>query len=240
MWGMAAVKEETGKRVDAKMFFDSGTGASATMTIETRFFVNEAERNEFGETSSAFLDGTEQQEMADPIGGVLHVAVHHGGGRRDAEFVRRGDDLHPARDGQFVGAELAANAIVENFGSGAGNAAETFVFQHRQIVEERHAGLFNAVGNFHGGKSMHMQGGDGALDGAKDVAVEESVEIARQPALDADFGGAGVPGLLSFADDIRRRERVGVGSVGAFAETAEAAADEADVGKINVAIDNVG
>ncbi len=113
-----------------------------------------------------------------------------------------GDDFDPLRDGQLVGAEPAANPIVENFGGGAGNAAESFVFQHLQVVAQRHSGFLDAVRNLHRRKCVDVHLRNRMFDCAQNVAIEKAVEIARQSALDADFGGAAVPGFLRFSHDV--------------------------------------
>jgi len=42
-----------------------------------------------------------------------------------------------------------ANLVVENFGGGSGERAESVVAQHGKIVGQRHAGEFDAVDDFH-------------------------------------------------------------------------------------------
>ncbi len=175
-----------------------GAGASSAVLIEPRFFVNETERDEFGESAGAFLNRSQQQNVPHPIGGLFDVAVHHRRGRWDAEFVRGRDDFDPPRDGQFVRAELAANAIIENFGGGAGNATESFILQHLQVIAQRHSGFIDAVGNFHRRKRVDVHCRNRALDGTQNVAIEKTVEIARQTALDTDFGCAAVPRFARF------------------------------------------
>src|SRR5262249_17321199 len=85
-----------------------------------------------------------------------------------------------------------------------------------------------------------MHSWDRSFDGAQQVAVEEAVEIARQAALNANFGGATIPGFLRAAHDFVERKRVGVGGLRSAAESAETAADKADVGEVDVAVDDVG
>src|SRR5260370_27329154 len=87
---------------------------------------------------------------------------------------------------------------------------------------------------------MHMHTGNGMLDRAEQIAVIESIEVAWQPALNADFSGATVPSLASAADHFFERERVGVGGAGSATKTAETATDETDVREVDVAIHDVG
>src|SRR5258708_13380309 len=48
------------------------------------------------------------------------------------------------------------------------------------------------------------------LDGAEQIAIEKSIEVARQSALNANFGGTTFPSLACAADHFIERERVRV------------------------------
>ena len=78
------------------------------------------------------------------------------------------------------------------------------------------------------------------LDGAKKVAIIKTVEVSWEPALDADFGGSAIDGFADAAEDFVARERISIRGTGTAAKSAKAAADKADVGEIDVAIDDVG
>src|ERR1700730_12142021 len=84
---------------------------------------------------------------------------------------------------------------------------------------------------------MHAR--DGVLDGAENVAVMKLRQIARQTALDANFGGAKLPGFDRFFRHLIEREEITVGLARAAAEGAEFASDETDVGEIDISIDHV-
>ena len=82
--------------------------------------------------------------------------------------------------------------------------------------------------------------GIAGLDGDQQVAVAEGVHLRVDAALHADLGGAAVDGVLHLGEHV-------VGAVGARVvvlamtrEGAELAADEADVGEVDVAVDDVG
>ena len=108
------------------------------------------------------------------------------------------DDFDPLCGGKLVGGKYVANFIVENFGCGARQRPQAIVAQHGEIVGERHAGEFDAVDDFHGRKGMDMHARNGALYGAKNIAIVERRQAVRQTALNADFGGAESPGFYCF------------------------------------------
>ena len=62
----------------------------------------------------------------------------------------------------------------------------------------------------------------------------------RQSALNADFGGAELPGFDGFLRDLIRIEEVRVGLARAAAEGAELASHKTDVGEVDVAIHDIG
>ena len=65
-------------------------------------------------------------------------------------------------------------------------------------------------------------------------------QLRVDAALHADLGGAELPGLLGAVGDLVEGERVGVGVGAPLGERAEPAADVADVGEVDVPVDDVG
>ena len=121
-----------------------------------------------------------------------------------------------------------------------GKRPKPVVAQHGEIVGQRHAGEFDAVDNFHRRKGVDMHARHGVLDRAKNVAIVKLGKIVRQTALNADFGGAKLPGFDRLLRHLIERQEVGVGLARAAAEGAEFASHETDVGEIDVAVDYVG
>ena len=84
-----------------------------------------------------------------------------------------------------------------------------------------------------------MNAGNGFADCLQDVAIVEARQASRQAALDADLGSAPASSLTRLVGDLFQREKVRLGMVGAAAEGTEFAADETNVGEIDVASDDV-
>ena len=160
--------------------------------------MDESQGNKFGESAGLFLNFAQQKNMPDPMFGKLGMAIHHRGGRGNAEAVRRADHIDPLPYFQLIGTQRSANFIVENFRGRSRNAAQAGFLQHQQIVAQRQARLFDAVGDFHGRIGMHMKFGQAGLDGAKKFDVVISVQIFREAALNAHLGGAALDGLERF------------------------------------------
>src|SRR5207245_7961010 len=87
---------------------------------------------------------------------------------------------------------------------------------------------------------MDMHSGNGVLDSAQEIAIEKSVKVTRQAALNANFRCATTPGLAGTSHNYFERERAGVRRSGATSKSTETAAHETDIGEVNVAVDDVG
>src|SRR5215469_17744053 len=86
---------------------------------------------------------------------------------------------------------------------------------------------------------MDMYLGNSAFDGAQEIAVEKTVQVAGQSTLNANFGRTAIPGFLRAAHHFLAGKRVSIGGLRSAPKSAKAAANEANVGEINVAVDNV-
>ena len=84
------------------------------------------------------------------------------------------------------------------------------------------------------------------ISGTRCFTARDQVEVRRRrqlgvdAALHADLGRAEVPRLLGAVGDLVEGQRVGVGVGPPLGERAEPAADVADVGEVDVAVDDVG
>ena len=101
-------------------------------------------------------------------------------------------------------------------------------------------GEFDAVNNLHRRERMDVHLRDGVLHGAQNVAVVKLGKIARQSALDADFGRAELPGFDGFLRHLVESKEICVRFARTAAEGAELASHKTDVGEIDIAIDHVG
>ena len=82
--------------------------------------------------------------------------------------------------------------------------------------------------------------GHPALHRRSQVEVRRARQLGVDAALHAHLGGAEVPRLLGPVGDLVEGERVRVGVGASLGERAEPAADVADVGEVDVAVDHVG
>ena len=87
---------------------------------------------------------------------------------------------------------------------------------------------------------MHVHARHPLLDRPHQVGVRGDRQLRVDAALHAHLGGAGPPRLLGPVGDLVDGQPVGVGVALALGERAEPAADVADVGEVDVAVDHVG
>ncbi len=86
---------------------------------------------------------------------------------------------------------------------------------------------------------MYVHRGNRSLDGAKEIAIEKTVQIPRQAALNADFSCAELPRFAGLSHDVFRRKRIGIGGSRSARETAEAATHKTHIREIDIAVDDV-
>ncbi len=154
--------------------------------------------------------------------------------------MRGADDLLPLLGGKFVAGKHEADFVVEDFSGRSRQSVEAVVAQHVQVIFERHAGQFDAVYDLHGRKGVDVHAGNRLLYGAQNVAIVKRRQVVRQSALNANFGRTDFPGFARLLRNLLEAEKVSVGFARAAAESAKFAADEADVGEINIAVYDVG
>ena len=87
---------------------------------------------------------------------------------------------------------------------------------------------------------MEMQVGQSRLDGAKKIGVIAAVEISWKPALNAHLCGAALDRFHRFRHERFRGMKIGVRRVRPAAESAKRAADDADVGEVQVPVHDIG
>jgi hypothetical protein len=92
--------------------------------VQRRAGVDERQRHELGEAARPVLQPGEQLQVRDPVVRLVDVPVHHRARRRDAEPVRRGDDLDPGRGRQLALGEHPPDVVVEDLGGRAGQAVD--------------------------------------------------------------------------------------------------------------------
>ncbi len=95
--------------------------------------------------------------MGHPVCGGVHVPVHHRGRGTQADPVRGGHHLDPARRGQLALRQHPADIVVEDLRRGAGDRVDAGLAGRGEPVANRHAGAGDAVENLHRRVGVQMQ-----------------------------------------------------------------------------------
>jgi hypothetical protein len=111
--------------------------------------------------------------------------------------------------------------------------------QHRDVLGILHAGAARAVHYFHRGERMDVDIGEMRLNRDQEIAILEGRHVGVDAALHADFGCSARDRIGDLRDDGVVGMVVGIGFPFLALEAAELAADETDIGEVNVAIDDV-
>ena len=144
----------------------------------------------------------------------------------------------------LVGAQHGADLVVEDLCGGAGQRAEAGVLEPGQVRRQRLAQPLGALGHLESREAVDVDAGHGGLHRPHHVDVEVAVEGRVDAALEAHLGRAPRGRLGGALGDVVEGEQVGrsaqVQRQRALGEPAERAPEGADVGVVDVAVDDVG
>ena len=206
--------------------------------------MDERQRHELGEAAGAPLDLAQHLEVVGPGAGPVDVAHHHRGGRPQAELVGGDHHLGPLGGAHLVGAQVGAHAVVEDLGGRARQGAEAGVAQAGEELAHADPERVGALPDLERGEAVHVHLGQALLDPLEHRDVEVAGEVGVDAALQADLGGPALPGLDRAVHHLVHVQDVGVAAqvhaLGPAREAAEAAAEVALVGVVDVAVDHVG
>ena len=178
-----------------------------------------------------------------PVPVAVDVAEHDGGGRTEPDAVCRLHHLEPLHGGDLVRTQHRADFVVEDLGRGPGQRAETRRAEPPEVFVELHAERPRALPDLQRRECMHVDAGRRILHRPADRQVRLARIVGMNPALEADLGRPATPGLPGAARNFREVEIVGpaaqVRAQPTLGERAEPALEVADVGVVDVAVDDV-
>ncbi len=159
--------------------------------------------------------------------------------------MRRAHDLEPLCRRDLVGAEDAPHLVVEDLGGGARQRAEPGILEAAAGSPRRsHSAVAAPCQTSSGENACTWIVGIASFTARSRSEVPATGESRVDPALQADLGAAALPRLDGAPGDLVDAQKVGgaaevLGEL-ALREGAEAAAEVADVGVVDVPADDVG
>ena len=241
--GDQRVQRQAADGMHQHRFAECRAFAGLAAQIHRRLHVHERQRHEFGDAAGFGLQVAQNKQMPRPGNRALDMAVHNGRSRAQPLVVGGLDGRHPFRGVDLVGADDGANFVVQNFRRRARQRAKAGLFQTGQQRIEADAKGGRALGDFQRGKGMDVHARNRLSDRRANTDIGFAGIIRMDAALQADLGGATVPGFLRAAGDFLHREIIGRAAQGfvgfSLGKRAELAFVVADIGVVDVTVDDV-
>ena len=198
--------------------------------------------DECGEAAGLFLQAPDDFEVVDAVLHGFAYAEHHGGGGAHAERVRGAMHADPIFGAAFEPGDAVTNLVVEDLGASAGDGIEAGVAQAQDGIAQAKLAVFRDGEDLTGAEAMQPDVGEALLDAGEEAFEPVDLEVGVDAALHEDAGASHLFGLADLIVDLVELEDVALGGELAFerpVEGAEGAVLGAEVGVIDVAIDDV-
>ena len=157
--------------------------------------------------------------------------------------MRGAHHLEPLRRVHLVRADHRPHLVVEDLRRGAGQCAKPGILQLRQEIAQRQPERRRALRHLQRRERMHVHIRQRVLDRAADAEIGRAGVVGMDAALQAHFGRAALPCFLRPPHHFVQRQIVRRAAQClvrlALGEGAELAAVVADVGVVDVAVDDV-
>lgn len=198
------------------------------------------EGDEAGEAVGFILEFAEAAEVVDAVGVGFEVAVEHGAGTSATHAVPGSMDVEVFLGGFLAAGDLGTDGGGKDFGAAAGERVETGFAEFGEGIGDGFTGEPGEVEDFDGGEALQLESGVELFEGAEEVEVIGEGEGGVETADDMEFGDAEFEGLSGLFDHGFGGELEAVGVAFFAGEGAELAGEDAVVGVVEVAIDEVG
>src|SRR5579863_963280 len=174
---------------------------------------------------------------------MLDMPVHDRRRRTQAETMRGPYDVEPLCRIHLVRADDGAHLVVQDLGGGARQGAQSRGLELRQKRPNWDAKRRRALRDLQWREGVNVHIRDRRLDGAANAEIGLAGVIWMDAALKAYLGGASLPRLDRAADDFLKGEVIGRAAQRlmrlTFGKGAELAAVVANIGVVDVAVDDV-
>src|SRR6202162_1096154 len=181
--------------------------------------------------------------MPRPGQGMLDMPVHDRGRRAQAETMRCPGNIEPLCRVDLVRADYGAHLVVQDLGGGARQGAQAGGLELRQKRPDWHSKRGRALRDLQWREGVDVHIRDRRLDGTANAEVGLAGVVRMDAALKAYLCRASLPSLCRAAHDFLKRQVIGRTAQRLMRLTlgkgAELAAVVADVGIVDVAIDDV-
>ena len=207
----------------------------------------EAPGDEGGESAGFFLQVANDFEVVDALIECFADAEHHGGGGAHAELVRGAMDGDPVVGAALEAGDALADVVVEDFGAAAGDGVEACVAKSGDSGAQVEFGVLGDGEDLRCGEAVEPDFREALLDAGEEAFEPVDLEVGMKAALHQHAGAAHLLGFGDLLVDLLEVEDVALVGARILAllweravEGAEGAVLGAEIGVVDVAIDDVG
>lgn len=215
-----------------------GAGGGAA-DIELVIFGLVGEGDEAGEALGLVLQLAEVVEVIDAVFERFEVAVEHGAGATTAELVPLLVEVEPFLGGFFAAGDGFADFGAEDFGAAAGEGVEPGFFEGLEDLGDWEFSDAGEVEDFDGGEAFELELGADGFEGFQHIGVVGEGEGGVEAADDMEFCDSDLEGFAGFLDHFIDGEFEAVLVTFFAGEGAELATEDAVIGVIDVAVDDI-
>ena len=227
--------------LDGCGFFPSSASECCVLGLE-------APGDEGGESAGFFLEAAHNFEVIDALIEGFANAEHHGRGGAHAELVCGAMDADPVFGAAFEAGDALADVVVEDFCATARDGVESGVAKTGDGGAQVEVGVLGDGEDFRCREAVEPDFGEALLDSGEETFEPVDFQIGMKAALHEDARAAHFLCFGNFLVDFFEVEDValfGARDVFSFlgerpVERAESAVFGAEVGVVDVAIDDVG
>lgn len=227
------VEKDTTDRLHSKVF-----GCPYGLRLKPGILGLESPGDESGEALRLVLLTADTLEMFEPILKRFDVAEHHRSTGAESESVRCVHDVEPIVGHGFEWGDPFADVIDQDFAAAAGYGSEAGIFESDDDVGDGEVKDLLEVDNFAWAESVDVDFWELSFDMPKEVEIPAQAEFRMVSPLHEDLGASCGLGFLDFSVELLEREHVSIGLGFGSVEGAEFTINVADVGVIDVPINN--
>src|SRR5271167_1798650 len=236
------VAEEDARDRQRLKIFDCGSLVPAASTKRSVLRLKRP-GDERGEAAGLFLQFVDALEVVDAMLVALADAEHHGRRGPHAEHVSGAMHVEPVIGQAFQARDLVAHFIVENFGAATGNGIESGIAQPPDRIFDAQAADLGDADDLRRREAVQVDLRKALLDAAQQGLIPLDLQIRMQPALQQDSCATQLHGFAYLLINSFEIKDIAFFRQLAFEraiEGAEGAVLSAEIGVIDIPVDDVG
>src|ERR1700726_727411 len=201
----------------------------------------EGEWDKSGETAGLILQLAQLAQVIDALSESFDMSVEHGASAAAPHGVPGGMDIEPFRGSLLTATNFISHRGIENFRAAAGHGSEAGVAQKLKCVADGHAkNSLCQMAHLDGRERLDVQIWIKRAQAAQEIEVPILFQCRMQTTNHVHFSNPEAACFSDSADDVVNGSLEGMGIAFFGGEGAELAGENANIGVIDVAIQDIG